>query len=203
MSLGLKILAIFRVTDDPNLSFHFSIQKEVFYCFWKLKTGNFETVGYFIAKILVESFYNILKKAGKFGSFPKTFRVNLSMWKGPIHKGKCQKVHFHCNALYYYTLTVGITGKILSEFPVCTLNGGKGYQYSKDEKKITTIPLEPGSKLHRANCAIACHNRKDCTYWSQDESTDECKLLPSGVLDVTQVGLYWLWSFQGLFIVKS
>ena len=47
----------------------------LFIALWKLRAGKFETNEYFVAKILSESFYTILKKLWKYDSLSNTFRV--------------------------------------------------------------------------------------------------------------------------------
>lgn len=43
-----------------------------------------------------------------------------------------------------------------------------------------------GTAEHVQECAIACSLNTKCVYWTYEVTSQVCRLLPSGVLDMTQ-----------------
>ena len=65
-----------------------------------MKAGNFKSLNILLQKLFQKDFILFWKIHEKMANFPSHLCYFLSIWKWRIYKVKCQKVEFHCKALY-------------------------------------------------------------------------------------------------------
>jgi hypothetical protein len=100
-----------------------------------------------------------------FENFRKLTIIPLK--KGSIPNNKVSKIAI----TFFYSFL---------EWGKCMINGNVDYRYKKANVLLT------GTVGDVQECASACSLNTSCVYWTYEETSQVCKLLPSGVLDMTQ-----------------